>query len=263
MALEVLERRSGEGHDDRPPLLFVHGYWQAAWCWDQFLMPALAARGHDCFAVSLTGHGGSDGKIRGRSVRDHVDDVYDVVARFDTPPVVIGHSMGGYVVQHYAALGHPATGLVLVSPVPSQGAWGATWRVARRHPGKFLKTNLMLDVGAVVEDPGHAYEWLFAPEFPREEADSYMDRWERASYRTFLGLLFSRPQTANIDVPVLLIGGDRDGLFSLDEWRKTERKLGTRLVTVEGAGHEMMLEPAWSELADYIDAFAVRVPRGV
>jgi pimeloyl-ACP methyl ester carboxylesterase len=259
MTLEVLERRSGREYSGQPPLLFVHGYWQAAWVWDVFLMPELAGRGHDCFAVSLTGHGGSEGKLKGRSVRDHVEDVYEVVARFDTPPIVIGHSMGGYVVQHYAALGYPASGLVLVSPVPPQGAWKATGRVARRHPGKFAKANLMFDIGAVVENPDHAYEWLFSRSFPRKEADGYAGRWERASYRTYLGLLFKRPEVDRINVPRLVVGGSDDGLFSVEEWERGSEKLRAPLHVIPGAGHQLMLEPSWGELAELLDKFAKRL----
>lgn len=256
MTLEVLERRSGTGPAGRPPLLFVHGYWQAAWCWDVHVMPELARRGHDCFAVSLTGHGGSEGKVKGRSLRDHVDDVYSVVARFDTPPIVVGHSMGGYVTQHYVAKGHPASGIVLVSPVPPQGAWGATWRVLKTRPGPFFKANLTFDIGAVVERPSDAYRWLFAPDFPRERADEFLDRWERASYRTYLGLLFDRPDVARIRVPTVLVGGSADALFSISEWEKAAESLGTPLNVIEGAGHQMMLEPGWTELAELIDRFA-------
>lgn len=259
MSLEVLERRSGRQSSGRPPLLFVHGYWEAAWVWDEFLMPELANRGHDCFAVSLSGHGRSEGKLRGRSIRDHVDDVYEVVARFDTPPIVVGHSMGGYVAQHYAAMGHPASGLVLVSPVPPQGAWKATMRVARRHPGKFAKANFLFDIGAVVEDPDHAYEWLFSSTFPREEADRYSDRWERASYRTYLDLLFSRPRAERIEIPRLIVGGSDDALFSVEDWERGSTRLRCPLHVIPGAGHQVMLEPLWIELAGILSKFADRL----
>lgn len=41
------------------PLLFVQ--WHAAWCWEHFL-PWFAARGHAAYALSLRGHGASDGR---------------------------------------------------------------------------------------------------------------------------------------------------------------------------------------------------------
>ena len=132
MRLEIIERGLDDGVS--PPLLFVHGFWQAAWCWDVYVMPELGRRGHHCVAVSLTGHGGSEGRIRGQSVDDHVADVVEVASRFDRPPVLIGHSMGGFVVQHYLAGDHPAAGAVLVAPVPRPGAWGATPRLSDTIP---------------------------------------------------------------------------------------------------------------------------------
>jgi pimeloyl-ACP methyl ester carboxylesterase len=171
--------------------------------------------------------------------------------------------MGGYVVQQYASFGHPATGLVLVAPVPPAGAWRATWRVAKAHPGKLLKANLTLDVGAVVENPDHAYQWLFAPTFPQDEADRYLDRWERASYRTYVGLLFQRPDVSRIQAPVVLVGGDADALFSVAEWERAGDALGTKLQVIEGAGHQLMLEPGWRQLADIIERFARAFERPV
>jgi pimeloyl-ACP methyl ester carboxylesterase len=132
MDLEVIER--GDSTRAGPALLFVHGFWQAAWTWDEYVMPQLAERGHHCVAVSLRGHGGSDGKIRGSSIADYVVDVGSVVGTLPEPPVIIGHSMGGFTTQHYLAAGNPAKAVVLVSPVPRKGAWGATWKLASKHP---------------------------------------------------------------------------------------------------------------------------------
>ena len=39
----------------RPPLLFVHGSFHAAWCWREHFMPHFAAAGWDTLAVSLRG----------------------------------------------------------------------------------------------------------------------------------------------------------------------------------------------------------------
>ena len=39
----------------RPPLVFIHGSYHAAWCWAEHFLPYFAQRGHDCYALSLRG----------------------------------------------------------------------------------------------------------------------------------------------------------------------------------------------------------------
>ncbi|MBK7417265.1 MAG: alpha/beta fold hydrolase [Dechloromonas sp.] len=46
----------------QPTLLFVHGAFAGAWMWTETFMPVLAEAGYPCYAVSLRGHGGSDGR---------------------------------------------------------------------------------------------------------------------------------------------------------------------------------------------------------
>jgi len=56
--LELIDR--GECTDAHPvPLLFVHGAWHAAWCWDEHFLGFFADRGFRAVAVSLRGHGAS------------------------------------------------------------------------------------------------------------------------------------------------------------------------------------------------------------
>ena len=43
------------------PLLFVHGAFVAAWCWDDNFLPYFAQHGFAAHALSLRGHGGSTG----------------------------------------------------------------------------------------------------------------------------------------------------------------------------------------------------------
>ena len=58
MALEVL---TAGKPSDRPPLLFVHGSFCGAWIWAEHFLPFFAEAGWECCAVSLRGHGGSEG----------------------------------------------------------------------------------------------------------------------------------------------------------------------------------------------------------
>jgi pimeloyl-ACP methyl ester carboxylesterase len=56
--LELLDKASAtESHP--VPLLFVHGAWHAAWCWDERFLDFFADRGYRALAMSLRGHGKS------------------------------------------------------------------------------------------------------------------------------------------------------------------------------------------------------------
>jgi non-heme chloroperoxidase len=62
----------------------------------------LAEAGYPCYALSARPwrqHGGE--QINWHSIGDYVDDVKTVVDWLDEPPVLIGHSMGGFIVQKY------------------------------------------------------------------------------------------------------------------------------------------------------------------
>lgn len=64
--IEVIEQKSVTSKDPdkknekRPPLVFVHGSYHAAWCWAEHWLPFFADSGFDCYAVSLLGQGESD-----------------------------------------------------------------------------------------------------------------------------------------------------------------------------------------------------------
>jgi len=66
----------------RPPILMVHGAYTHAASWMRTFMPWFAARGHDVHALSLRGHGGSDGRhlIDAWGLDDYRADVADFFA---------------------------------------------------------------------------------------------------------------------------------------------------------------------------------------
>ena len=100
--LEVIDR--GHVSESHPvPLLFVHGAWHGAWCWDEHFLSFFADKGYRAVVFSLRGHGRSetDKPLGTCTVADFVEDISMVADSLPTPPVVIGHSMGGFLVQKY------------------------------------------------------------------------------------------------------------------------------------------------------------------
>ena len=118
-----------------PPVLFVHGTFHGAWCWEQNWLARFAAAGIACHAVSLRGTSGSP-VVDQKSVKitEHVQDLRAFVETVlpSTPPVLVGHSFGGASVLKYLEAGHPAAGAVLLCAVPPSGNGPMVGRFLRR-----------------------------------------------------------------------------------------------------------------------------------
>src|SRR6476661_688640 len=63
MKLELITRTPA-GTAYPTPILFVHGAWHGAWCWEEHFLDFFAERGHRVAALDLRGHGASP--LRGR-----------------------------------------------------------------------------------------------------------------------------------------------------------------------------------------------------
>src|SRR5450755_4556773 len=103
----------------RPPLLFVHGGYCDAWCWEPFFLPWFAAQGFPSYALSLRGHGNSGGlaSLFVAGLDDFVADVEHVAGQLAAPPLLIGHSMGAAVLERMLAT-RPVRAAALLAPVP-------------------------------------------------------------------------------------------------------------------------------------------------
>ena len=170
--LEVIDR--GSPTTAHPaPLLFVHGAWHAAWCWDSFL-GFFSAKGHRALAVSLRGHVGSPTpkRLRNCSLADYVEDVQSVAAMLPATPVVIGHSLGGFILQKYLESNDAPVG-VLVASAPPQGSFGFTMRLLRRYP--WLTTRAMITGDALhgFNTPAVARQLFYSAQTPDCDVTRY------------------------------------------------------------------------------------------
>lgn len=108
MKLEIISKYpSGSTHPT--PILFVHGAWHAAWCWDVHFLDYFSQHGFAAHALSLRGHGNSEGRdhLRWTRIADYVDDVADTARQLLSPPILIGHSMGGSLSKSIWRIIHP------------------------------------------------------------------------------------------------------------------------------------------------------------
>lgn len=252
---EVLVARP-RGAEQDVPLLFVHGAWHGAWCWAEHFLDWFAARGYASHAVSLRHHAGSrgPGSLRSSSVDDYVDDVFAVAAELSAPPVVIGHSMGGFVTQRYLCRGLPAAGAVLLAAVPCHGVLGTTIRIARRQPFRFAQLNLTMSLAPLVSTQALARELFFSHDVDPTDLERWFLQLGDESYRAFLDMLLQRPIPRGEHPPVHVVGATRDRIIVARSLEATANAWGTA-VDWHDAAHDMMLEPAWEAVATSVLRF--------
>ncbi len=249
--LEVIAREC-EGGSDHPPLLFVHGSCHAAWCWDEHFLPYFAERGFNAYALSLRGHGGSGGgeRLRWTSIASYVADVEQVAADLPGEPVVVGHSLGGFVVQKYLER-HEAPGAVLVAPTPRRGMRRTALRWSLRDPWPFLKFWLTLEPYALFSTPERCHGLVFSPDMDRETVCRYWARLGPESFRSALEQLGPAPDAGRIrGTPMLILAAANDRLIPEDALRATARDYGADLTLLDDTAHDIMLEANWRDGAE-------------
>ena len=238
-----------------PAILFVHGLWHGAWCWDEHFVPWFTQRGYDARAITLRRHDQRHAPgLRTTRIRDYVADVASAASKFGEPPVVVGHSMGGFVTQMYLS-DHSAPAAVLLASIPPSGIMGATLRYASRHPLRFLATNVTFSLYGLVSTPERAREMFFSPDFSSSDAERYQSKMTDDAYAAYLDLLlFTRPKVSAVKTPILVIGGEKDWTITRPDVEATAKAYGAELAMFPGA-HDLMLDTGWENVARRIDSF--------
>ena len=111
---------------DRIPLMLIHGAWLSARSWEQFA-EYFEARG---FAVSAPEwprkHGDVErlrddaGELAGLGLTEIVEHYAGLIGELEEPPVLVGHSFGGLIVELLLDRGLGRAGVAL-SPAPPKG----------------------------------------------------------------------------------------------------------------------------------------------
>jgi pimeloyl-ACP methyl ester carboxylesterase len=256
--LEVIERKP-QRESRKPPVLFVHGAWHGAWCWDEHFLDFFADRGHLAVALSLRGHGKSPAprSMRLCSIADFVADVAAVADGLPERPIVVGHSMGGFVVQKFLE-SHDAAAAVLLASAPASGILGFLARRFRRHPW-YTATGLAVakSLRGVGGTPELARETFFARSAPDADVARYTaELGEEYALRIAIDMLWhDLPQPHRVTTPLLVLGAEDDVCFTTREVRATAAAYGTEAEIFPKMSHDMMLDPGWRAVAERIHAW--------
>ena len=134
----------------------------------------LRRRGRACAAVSLRGHGASEGRagLRAARLSDYRDDLQRAFAALPEPPVVVAHSLGGLLAQQLIGR-EEMRGLALLASLPPEGLWLESPRLAITDPQIWLEAVAGSAAGDRRPIGMAAHEVLFSEGLPREHVARY------------------------------------------------------------------------------------------
>lgn len=218
-------------------------------------MERFSAAGYDCHAMALRGHPPSDpvralGRVR---LVDYVSDIHQVLERLDEA-VLIGHSMGGALVQAVAATCDVAA-LILATPAPVAGV---RFHRPPWHPWLPVQAaralSAILGRGAV-RPHLPSMRWMVFNRLPYAQHQDVFARCNAESSTALLGLLQGRlnRDCASLQgrpFKRLLVAATADRICIFPMQREIARQQGAELLVLIDRAHMFMLEPGWERCAD-------------
>lgn len=268
--LEVLYHKTEK--DYKGCILCVHGICHGAWCFENFLM-YFPDNGYDCYALSLRGHANSEGfeKINHYKLSDYCDDVQECIRyctsdeceyKMKSIPFLLGHSMGGAVVQKYIGkYTNAVKGAILFASA-----------TAHRMPffktiiSSLVKKNLLIATkkswGHIISDEDLAQSAFFDERIKdKENINRYNGLLQKESLIiTCLSLYLPYTFEHNIDIPIMVTGSTADSYFPEKSLNKTAKKYHCSKTNkkkyfkiLDNLCHDMMLdEKEWKESAKIV-----------
>jgi alpha-beta hydrolase superfamily lysophospholipase len=242
-------------------VLFVHGMFATPACWHEW-QPWVEARGFETLAPAWPAHEGTaaearathpDPELAAVELEQVVEHYRQIVATLDEKPILIGHSMGGLVVQIMLSEGLGSAG-VAIDSAPPKGVFSLNPAFVKSN-GRVLRGSLDEPLDMVPE----RFAYMFVNTLPPDEQRAIWEAYARPESRRVgrgatkeAGKIdFSRPRP-----PLLLIAGSEDHAVPPVIGRKTWRRYRkapaiTEYREFDGFDHWIIAGPRWEEVATF------------
>jgi pimeloyl-ACP methyl ester carboxylesterase len=169
-----------------------------------------------------------------------------------SPPILIGHSMGGFIIQKYLEDHDVPAAVLLSSPSPA-GLLPTAIRTARRQPWAFAKVNLTLSLRPLIATPQLVGQAFFSEDLPQELLQEYWKQTQDDSFMAFLDMVaLDLPKPEKVKTPLLVLGVGRDNMIAPKEIDATARAYHTQAEIIPDVAHNSMLELRWQSVAERI-----------
>lgn len=237
------------------PLLLLHGAWHGAWCWHQAAQD-LSERGFEVHCMSLRAHGASaSASWLSCSLEGYLEDLKRIMLSIEPRPIVVGHSLGGFVVQHYLEQEQLA-GAVLLCALPATHFPLTMLRFFLRNPKGILRTLLSWDSRHLLNTEQRVRAAFFRSESEQQLVQHTLQQLVPESLRIFVDTLFRRVKTSTQQTPIAVIAAQADAIFPVSEQQRLAAHYHTQAHIIPNAAHDLMLDAAWPQAADLLEHYA-------
>jgi non-heme chloroperoxidase len=247
------------------PVLFIHGASCDARIWRNGFLQSFEHRGWRCRAIDLPGHGmlRADGAGHALGLADYARAIAEAVDDWREPPILIGHSMGGYLAQQHVLSGGRACAVVLLASAPPQGMLRDALGFLLRHPALALRLDLAGGRGDRNSRLRRVRSMLMTEATPTETVAQVADLLQPESLRAIRELGMVRLPARPLAIPLLAVAGGQDRLIGVGSQRAMAKRYGISLQVFAAMGHMLPVEPGWQQIADTVcDFLAVSLPPG-
>ena len=251
------------------PVVFIHGLWLHASSWQPWFERFREA-GYEPVAPGWPGESDDIGQARAdpgavadRGIDDLMAHFRGIISGLSSPPILIGHSFGGLLVEKLMGEG---AGLAGVAIDPAQIKGVLPLPLAQLRAGLPALGN-PLNKHKAIALTKREFQYGFGNALSQTESDALFDRWTIPSpVKGLFEVAFanlhphaaSRVNTANAERgPLLLISGMADHTAP-DVTTRAAFKLYrdsaavTELRQFEGRGHSLTVDHGWSEVAQAV-----------
>ena len=243
-----------------PKIIFIHGMFLNTKSWDKWI-PYFESLGYDVEAIPWPFHQGDPATLRKHippelgklSLADLHLHYVSILQSESTPPVLIGHSLGGLLVQKLAADGLIRAG-VGICPVAPNRMLSLDWG--------FLRNSASITNPFAGDEPyemtAKGFHQNFANTMSEAESNAAYEEYalheSRQVLRDIMGdegqVDFERPHA-----PLLFIGAEKDEIIPASLVRRNARAYSdershSEYVEFIGRGHFIAGEDKWEEVAE-------------
>jgi pimeloyl-ACP methyl ester carboxylesterase len=251
----------------KPPVVFIHGLWLHASSWQPWI-ELFESRGYSAIAPGWPGDHDTVKATRddpeavaGFGIEEVAMHYATAIAKLDSPPILIGHSFGGMLVEKLLGEGRGSAGI---------GIDAAQIKGVLPLPLSSLRATLPVfenpaNIKRAVSLTAKEFHYAFGNALTEEESDRLFEKWTipspgrplfEAASANFSAKSPAKVDTGNEDRgPLLLLMGGKDHTVpeaiskaTLKQYRHSGAD--TELLEFADRGHSLTIDNGWQEIAE-------------